>query len=70
MTPAEIMLKATQGRALSPDALAAVSRAIEIALAEEREACAKEADEGIGWPGEAPAAARCIAANIRARGSK
>jgi hypothetical protein len=40
------------------------------AVAAEREACAKVAEKGIGWPGDAPAAARCIAANIRARGQK
>ena len=46
------------------------SEAVRLAVLAEREACAALADEGIGWPGEAPAAARCIAANIRARGSK
>lgn len=45
-------------------------KAVRVAVLAEREACAALADEGIGWPGEAPASARCIAAKIRARGSK
>lgn len=48
--------------------LKAFSRLLAAAVEAEREACAKLADEGLTWPGDAPAAARCIAANIRERG--
>lgn len=44
-----------------------LDKAIAAAVAAEREACMKVAEEGLAWPGTAEQAARCIVANIRAR---